>query len=235
MYGTCWEGRPAQLSWRPTPLLPKNKENLSKSWASRSGNGSERYLWIRPDGNGSDPVWSGSTTLIKTKQLKIVPRVGLLYGSPGFESRPALLPWFSPGKSRSRKVSEQIFPRAAAGDSSAAAGVSAHHQGWILYQYCSQKITKINKKSAGKGTKNLNFYIVPQSDRLIPDTVWTKNEEQGQQKTFFFKKKHYCILVSFVQKQSTELPKYCRSGRIRNFWSDPEPNKRFGSEFINFF
>jgi hypothetical protein len=28
---------------------------------------------------------------------------------PGFESRPAPLPWFSPGKSKSRKVSEQIF------------------------------------------------------------------------------------------------------------------------------
>ncbi len=39
------------------------------------------------------------------------------------------LPWFSPGKSRSRKVSEQIFPSAAAGDSCAAAGISAHHQG----------------------------------------------------------------------------------------------------------
>ncbi len=74
-------------------------------------------------------------------------------GSPGFESRPAPLPWFSPGKSRSRKVLEQIFPSAAAGDSSAAAGVSAHHQGWILYQYCRQKIRKINKKSAEKGTK----------------------------------------------------------------------------------
>ncbi len=34
-----------------------------------------------------------------------------------------------------RKVSGQIFPSAAAGDTSAAAGVSARHQGWILYQY----------------------------------------------------------------------------------------------------
>jgi hypothetical protein len=52
--------------------------------------------------------------LTTRKSLK---RVGLLYGSPGFESRPAPLPWFSPGKSRSRKVSKQIFPSAAAGDS----------------------------------------------------------------------------------------------------------------------
>ncbi len=64
-----------------------------------------------------------------------------------------------PGKSRSRKVSEQIFPSAAAGDSSAAAGVSAHHQGWILYQSCRQKIRKINKKSAGKGTKYFLFLL----------------------------------------------------------------------------
>jgi hypothetical protein len=52
-------------------------------------------------------------------------RVGLLYGSPGFESRPAPLLWFSPGKSRRRKVSEQIFPSAAAGVTNAAAGLSA--------------------------------------------------------------------------------------------------------------
>jgi hypothetical protein len=72
---------------------------------------------------------------------------------------PGTLPWFSPGKSRSRKVSEQIFHSTAAGDSSAAASVSAHHRGWILYQYCRQKIRKINKKSAGKGTKNLNLKV----------------------------------------------------------------------------
>ncbi len=48
---------------------------------------------------------------------------GLLYDSPGLESCPAPLPWFSPVKSRSRKVSAQIFPSAAAGDTSVAAGV----------------------------------------------------------------------------------------------------------------
>jgi hypothetical protein len=32
----------------------------------------------------------------------LVQRAGLLYGSPGFESRPASLPWFNPGKSRGR-------------------------------------------------------------------------------------------------------------------------------------
>ncbi len=74
---------------------------------------------------------------------------GLLYDSPGFGSCPAPLPWFSPGKSRSRKVSGQIFP------SAAAAGVSARHQGWILYQYCRQKITKIKEKECREGHQNL--------------------------------------------------------------------------------
>jgi hypothetical protein len=39
-----------------------------------------------------------------------------------------------------------IFPSAAAGDTSAAAGMSPRHQGRILYQYCRQKIKNKWKK-----------------------------------------------------------------------------------------
>ncbi len=80
--------------------------------------------------------------------------------------------WIPPGTPplvQPRKIQEQKsigtdFPSAAAGDTSAAAGVSARHQGWILYQYCRQKITKINKKSAGKGTKNFKKFIAGVND-----------------------------------------------------------------------
>jgi hypothetical protein len=71
----------------------------------------------------------------------------MLYGSLGFESRPAPLLWFSPGKSRSRKALVQSFPSAAAGnisaqaagDISAAAGVSA----LTTDEYCINTVDRI--------------------------------------------------------------------------------------------
>jgi hypothetical protein len=88
-------------------------------------------------------MWLARRAAVRQSRVRIPP------GTP---------PLVQSRKSRSRKASEQNFPSAAAGDSSAAAGVSAHQQGWILYQYCRQKIRKINKKSAGKGTKILKKY-----------------------------------------------------------------------------
>jgi hypothetical protein len=38
--------------------------------------------------------------------------------------------------------------------------MSACHQGCILYQYCRQKITKINKKTAGKHQKKKKNLVI---------------------------------------------------------------------------